>query len=149
MQHCRRRQGPYRKLLVPYDGSPGARAALKAAIDLANQMDAELRCICVQEELSYYGATLGDVEDAKAEQDACLHKLTEEARQCAAYFGVELHARVIRGRAVDAVVAALEDGEFDLLVIGDAGRSDIVGWIMGRTTQQLARLSPCKVLLVK
>jgi nucleotide-binding universal stress UspA family protein len=148
MLPCRRRRGPYRKILVPYDGSPGARAALKAAIDLANQTDAELHCICVREDVSYYGTTIGDVEDAKADQDAHLRALTEEARQCAAYFGVPLHTQILPGRALDVISATAVSNQFDLVVIGGASGSSVAGWLMGRTAQQLARRLPCKVLLV-
>jgi nucleotide-binding universal stress UspA family protein len=139
----------YRKILVAYDGSPGARRALQSAVQLADQSDAELHCICVEEKLPYYAATIGEVEEAKAERDAYFEKLVQEARQMAWDHGVELHSRVIPGHEVETIITAAREGKFDLLVVGFVGHSNVFGRVMGGTTQNLSRLSPCSVLIVK
>jgi nucleotide-binding universal stress UspA family protein len=149
MENRGRRRGLYRKILVAYDGSPGARRALKAAIELADQSDAELHCISVEEKLPYYAATLGEVEEAKAERDAYFEKLIQEARQMAWDHGIELHSRVVPGHEVETIVTAAREGQFDLLVVGFVGHSNVFGRVMGSTTQNLSRLSPCSVLIVK
>jgi len=139
----------FHRILVAYDGSPGARKALTAAIRLAQHPDAELHCICVEENLPHYAATLGEVEEAKAEKDAYFEDLVREARQTAWDQGVELHARVVPGHEVEAVITAAREGHFELLVVGFAGHSNIFGRVMGSTTQNISRLSPCSVLIVK
>ena len=144
-----RRHGCYRKILVAYDGSPGARRALKAAIELADQSDAELHCISVEEKLPHYAATLGEVEEAKAERDAYFEKLIREARQMAWDQGIELHAKVVPGHEVETIIVEAREGEYDLLVVGFVGHSNVFGRVMGSTTQNLSRLSPCSVLIVK
>jgi len=149
MENRGRRHGVYRKILVAYDGSPGARRALMAAIELADQSDAELHCISVEEKLPYYAATLGEVEEAKAERDAYFEKLVQEARRMAWDHGIELHSKVVPGHEVETVIVAVRDGNFDLLVIGFVGHSNVFGRVMGSTTQNLSRLSPCSVLIVK
>jgi len=149
MENRGRRHGVYRKILVAYDGSPGARRALMAAIELADQSDAELHCISVEEKLPYYAATLGEVEEAKAERDAYFEKLVQEARRMAWDHGIELHSKVVPGHEVETVIMAARDGNFDLLVIGFVGHSNVFGRVMGSTTQNLSRLSPCSVLIVK
>ena len=143
------RQGCYRKILVAYDGSPGARRALKAAIALADQSDAELHSISVEEKLPHYAATLGEVEEAKAERDAYFETLVREARQMAWDHGIELHAKVVPGHEVEAVIVEARQGGYDLLVVGFVGHSNVFGRVMGSTTQNLSRLSPCSVLVVK
>lgn len=149
MESRGRRQGLYRKILVAYDGSPGARKALKAAIELADQSDAELHCICVEEKLPYYAATLGEVEEAKAERDTYFETLIREARQMAWDHGIELHSKVVPGHEVETIITAAREGKFDLLVVGFVGHSNVFGRVMGGTTQNLSRLSPCSVLIVK
>ena len=149
MENRGRRHGVYRKILVAYDGSPGARRALMAGIELADQSDAELHCISVEEKLPYYAATLGEVEEAKAERDAYFEKLVQEARRMAWDHGIELHSKVVPGHEVETVIMAARDGNFDLLVIGFVGHSNVFGRVMGSTTQNLSRLSPCSVLIVK
>jgi nucleotide-binding universal stress UspA family protein len=46
-------------------------------------------------------------------------------------------------------VTFAKDHGFDLLVIGFMGHSKIFGRIWGSTSQNLAKLSPCTVLVVK
>ena len=149
MENRGRRRGLFKKILVAYDGSPGSQRALKAAIELADQSDAELHCISVEEKLPYYAATLGEVEEAKAERDAYFEKLIQEARQMAWDHGVELHSKVVPGHEVETIITAAKDGNFDLLVVGFVGHSNVFGRVMGSTTQNLSRLSPCSVLIVK
>ena len=150
MKDGREHEAVFHKILLAYDGSPGSRKALAAAVRLADHVDAELHCICVEEKLPRYAATLGEVEEAKAEKDAYFHTLLEEARQMAwDLAGVELHCRVVAGNEVEAVVAAVREGGFELLVVGFAGHTNIFGRVIGSVTQNLSRLSPCSVLIVK
>ena len=149
MENRGRRHGVFRKILVAYDGSPGARRALNAAIELADQSDAEVHCISVEEKLPYYAATLGEVEEAKAERDAYFEKLIQEARQMAWDHEVELHSKVVPGHEVETIITEARDGKYDLLVVGFVGHSNVFGRVMGSTTQNLSRLSPCTVLIVK
>jgi nucleotide-binding universal stress UspA family protein len=149
MENRGRRHGLYQKILVAYDGSPGSRRALQAAVQLADQSDAELHCISVEEKLPYYAATLGEVEEAKAERDAYFDKLVQEARQMAWDHGIELHSKVVPGHEVETIITAARDGKFDLLVVGFVGHSNVFGRVMGSTTQNISRLSPCSVLIVK
>ena len=122
---------------------------MKAAIELADQSDAEVHCISVEEKLPYYAATLGEVEEAKAERDAYFEKLIQEARQMAWDHEVELHSKVVPGHEVETIITEARDGKYDLLVVGFVGHSNVFGRVMGSTTQNLSRLSPCTVLIVK
>lgn len=149
MENRGRRRGLYQKILVAYDGSPGSQCALKAAIKLADQSDAELHCISVEEKLPYYAATLGEVKEAKAERDAYFEKLIQEARKMAWDYGIELHSKVVPGHEVETIITVAREGKFDLLVVGFVGHSNVFGRVMGSTTQNLSRLSPCSVLIVK
>jgi nucleotide-binding universal stress UspA family protein len=50
---------------------------------------------------------------------------------------------------VETIITAAREGEFDLLVVGFVGHSNVFGRVMGGTTQNLSRLSPCSILIVK
>jgi len=139
----------FRKILVAYDGSEGSRRALRAAIELAKCHDAEVQTISVMEHLPHYAATVGEVKEAQAEFEAFFRDLTKQARDQAALQGVELETLVKPGHEVETIVTYARDGGFDLLVIGFAGHSNIWGRIMGSTTQNISRLSPCSVMIVK
>jgi nucleotide-binding universal stress UspA family protein len=139
----------FRKILVAYDGSEGSRQALRAGIELARSLGAELHTISVMEHLPHYAATVGEVKEAQEEFEAFFHNLTKQARDLAALQGVELDTLVKPGHEVETIVTHAKEGGFDLLVIGYAGHSNILGRIMGSTSQNLSRLAPCSVMIVK
>lgn len=139
----------YRRILVAYDGSEGARAALKQGIALAKALTAELATILVEEHLPHYAASISEVKAAKEEIDAHFRSLEKEARDLAALSGVELETIVRQGHEVETIVNIAKDGQYDLLVVGYHGHSQIYGRIMGSTAQSIVRLAPCSVLLAK
>ncbi|HEV8306110.1 MAG TPA: universal stress protein [Methylomirabilota bacterium] len=139
----------FRKILVAYDGSEGSRRALRTGIEIARRFDAELYTLSVMEHLPHYAATVGEVKEAQAEFEEFFRNLTKQARDLAALQGVELETLVKPGHEVETIVTYAKEGGFDLLVVGFVGHSNIWGRIMGSTTQNLSRLAPCSVMIVK
>ena len=139
----------FRKILVAYDGSDGAKAALRVGIGLAKSLGAELHSVSVEEHLPHYAATIGEVQDAKERVDEYFRVLTKEARDQAALAGVELQTMIRQGHEVESIVNYAEEGGFDLLLAGYHGHSRIFERVMGSTAQSIIRLSPCSVLLAK
>ena len=139
----------FRKILVGYDGSEGAKKALRAAVDVAKHYGAELHSISVEEDLPHYAATVGEVQEAKAEKNGYFARMNEEARATAAKEGVALHTKVIAGHEVETIVEYAKGHHFDLVVIGFMGHSKIYNRVWGSTSQNISRLVPCTVLIVK
>jgi len=139
----------YRRILVAYDGSEGARAALKQGIALAKALNAELSCVLVEEHLPHYAASISEVKAAKEEIDAHFRTMAKQARDLAALGGIDMETIVRQGHEVETIVTIAKDGQFELLVIGYHGHSAIFGRIMGSTAQSIVRLAPCSVLLAK
>jgi CBS-domain-containing membrane protein/nucleotide-binding universal stress UspA family protein len=139
----------FKRLLVAYDGSRGAEAALLMGIDLAKATGAELATVSVEEHLPRYAATIGEVEEARAAIDAHFHALTKHARDLALVEGLEIDALVRQGHEVDTILAVVREGKFDLLVIGDQGHRRILKRLVGSTAHSLARLAPCSILLMR
>ena len=139
----------FRKILVAYDGSEGSKKALRTGIELAKRLEVDLSSISVQEGLPYFAATVGEVEEVKNDVEAFFKKITKEAWDEAALHGVNLHTTVLPGHEVETVINFAKEGRFDLLIVGFVGHSNVFGRIMGGTTQNLSRLSPCTVMIVK
>lgn len=139
----------YHKVLVANDGSDPARKAVEAAADLAAHYQAELWSISVEEDLPKYAGTIGEVEEVKAQRNGYFAQVNEEAKAIAAAHGVEMKCEVRAGHEVETILTFAAEGNFDLLVIGFMGHSALFGRVWGSTSQNLARLSPCSVLLVK
>lgn len=139
----------FKKILIANDGSEGAKHALKVAIDLAKKYNAELHSISVEEGVPHYAATIGEVEEFRKEANEFFKKINDEAIEEAKKEGVELHTKVQAGHEVETIVHYAKEGNFDLLVIGFMGHSKIFGRVWGSTSQNITKLSPCTVIVVK
>ena len=139
----------FKKILIANDGSEGARKALKVAIDMAKKYCAELHSISVEEGVPHYAATIGEVEEYRKEANDFFLNINEEATEEAKKGGVELHTKVQAGHDVETIVNHAKEGNFDLLVIGFMGHSKIFGRVWGSTSQNITKLSPCTVIVVK
>ena len=87
----------FKKIVVAYDESPEAKRALTAAIDLANQLRAELRLITVREPLPAYAAYVeaafpGSERIFGDERHTFYEDLQKEAKAQALAHGLSLRA---------------------------------------------------------
>jgi nucleotide-binding universal stress UspA family protein len=139
----------FKKILVGYDGSEGAKKALRTAVDTAKHYGAELHSISVEEDLPHYAATVGEVQEAKTEKNGYFARLNEEARDIAAKEGITLRTKVMAGHEVETIVDYAKEHHFDLVVIGFMGHSKIYDRVWGSTSQNITRLVPCTVMVVK
>jgi nucleotide-binding universal stress UspA family protein len=139
----------FEKILVANDGSEGAKKALKTAIHLAKRYNAELHSISVEEGVPHYAATIGEVDEYRKEANEYFRNINDESIAEAIKEGIELHTKVQAGHEVETIVQYAKDGKFDLLVIGFMGHSKIFGRVWGSTSQNITKLSPCTVIVVK
>jgi nucleotide-binding universal stress UspA family protein len=138
----------YKRILVANDGSPGAVKALAAAIEIAQQTGAELHMITV-EELPRFPASIDEIDEEKTEANHRLAPMAATARADAAAAGIEIEVHLVPGHVVEAIVGLIRGRDIDLLAVGFMGHSALYERIIGGTTDQLVRLAPCAVLVVK
>jgi len=138
----------FRKILAANDGSPGAGAALSAAIDLAVKYGAELHMISV-EEIPHLPATIDEIEGEREEATHRLTSVIERSQRQAALQGVSLEPHLFPGHPVVAIVEFVRAHGFDLLVVGFMGHSALYNRLIGSTTDRLVDHAPCAVLIVK
>lgn len=138
----------YRKILHGLDGSESSFRALEEAIDLAGKTGAELHTISV-EEVPRYAGTVGEVIEEKEAANGRYADAIGKVRDLASGKGVEIRSHVVVGHEVKSIVEFIKKYHFDLLVIGFMGHSAIYERVMGGTCQNLVRLAPCAVLVVK
>ena len=139
----------YDKILVAVDGSAGADKALAAAVTLAESFGAELYSIAVEGHLPAYAATLGEVDEAKAEKDAYFEEIDRAARAYAAARGVELRTVKVVGDPAERIIRHAEQGGFALLVLGHKGHSRARRFLLGSTSDKVVDHAPCSTLIVK
>lgn len=137
------------RILVAHDGSDGAQKAFDWAIELASRLNTKLHMVSVEEHLPRYAESLSELEEEKEEEDSYFGQLAEQAKRRAALHNVELECKVVVGHGVKAIVDFVREGEFDLLIVGFTGHSRVYEHLWGGTSQNLTRLAPCSVVVVK
>jgi nucleotide-binding universal stress UspA family protein len=139
----------FRKILVAHDGSEGAQKAFDTAVELAVELRATLHMISVEEDLPRHAQTMDEVQEEKEVEDSYFKELAAQSRRRAAIRGINLESGIVPGHEVKAIVEFTRKGGFDLLVVGFTGHSKLYDHLWGGTSQNLTRLAPCTVLVIK
>jgi nucleotide-binding universal stress UspA family protein len=137
------------RILIAHDGSDGAQKAFEAAVELAARLNLSLHLVSVEEDLPQYAQTMDEVSQEKEQEDSYFGQLARQCTRRAALSGVALESSIVAGHEVKSIVDFARQGGFDLLVIGYTGHSRIYDHLWGGTSQNLARMAPCSVLVVK
>lgn len=127
-------EGPdYHAIVVAYDGSPGAEAALRRGAYIAAASGASLTLVWAV------------ADDAQERADA-----RDELAAAAAALPDELDTDtwVMATPAATAIFAAVRDIGANLLVTGSRGRGPITAAVLGSVSAELARQAQCDVLIV-
>jgi len=118
-------------ILVATDGTGSARRALDQAVDIARAMNSRLTLITVAPPLSHY-VTLAGVssETMQTELDRWAERVLTAA-SAAVPDDVVAHSVQRSGHAGQEILAELERGGYDLLVVGSRGRGRAQEGLLG------------------
>jgi nucleotide-binding universal stress UspA family protein len=121
----------FSKILVAYDGSPTSRSALTQAYELAQAEDADVTVVTVAPSVAPLAAIAPvSVEGLRAELDQWARTRLDEAR-AAAPDGLTVRAVERKGHVGDEIVAEIESGDYDLVVLGSRGHGRLATEILG------------------
>jgi len=140
---------PYRRILVPFDGSQGSWKALRKALVLAGEQGAAITALSIEEHLPRYAATVGEVQEEKEQENAYFAQLHAQAVALAREQGLDIKTETLVGHAAQTIVRYAEEQEFDLIAIGHSGHSGVWGVLLGSTTARVVDQAPCDVLVVR
>ncbi|MBJ7597577.1 universal stress protein [Candidatus Nephthysia bennettiae] len=147
----------FRKILVAFDGSAHAEAALGHAIDLARSEGADLTLLTARH--SYYdlgpGAAVAgegglpavNVEEVDQALNDEAQALLDRAR---GRVPTEVAAETVLaiGPAAQAVLDQVREGRHDLVVMGSRGRAGVRSLILGSVSHNVLHHSHVPVLIV-
>ncbi len=132
-------------IVLGYDESPGARAALATAIDVASRFGEQLVIV-------YGTEPPGSLGEERRTHEAALQQLGGEAvshaLEAAAAAGVDAVSELVSARPVDALLEQADAHDARLIVVGTWGESPMRGAILGSTPHKLLHLSRRPVLCV-
>ena len=139
----------FKKILVAYDGSPGAKRALEVTCAMAKALGAELHAVAVLEHLPKYAASVGEIQEAQAQGQSYLHQVLSGAQEFALGRGVALQVDQVSGHPAQAIVKYADDQGIDLIALGHSGHSGLWGTFLGTTADKTMRHAGCSVLVVR
>lgn len=144
----------FKHILVPFDGSHIAEAALKKAVELANLTGAELYLLTVYRHHSMLEASFSMVRPSDPENlDTVLRghaqEVVDHGRQIALAEGAtKVRAFIKPGQPARTIIAWAKQREVDLIVIGSRGLGSIEGYLLGSVSHKVTALADCPVLVV-
>ncbi|MCU0313110.1 MAG: universal stress protein [Solirubrobacteraceae bacterium] len=135
------------ELILGYDGSAGAHAALIEAVRLARDLGATLGVVFSYEPPAREAGEVADQREAIRELGV---QIVQEAEARLADLGfAEYEALLIDDRPADGLVRVADERDARMIVVGGAGERPIAGALLGATPHNLLHLTDRPVLVVR
>ncbi len=145
----------FKRILIPVDGSETSNKALVAGLQMARETGASVRLVNTLNEMAYlggmdpYGTYSGDVIGMMREGSA---RVLTSAMDVAKSAGVDASQALLDEpglRLGESVAEAARLWNADLVVVGSHGRRGIGRVLLGSGTEQIVRLAPVPVLVIR
>ncbi len=140
------------KILVPFDGSTYSVNAIKYALDLAKSTGAHVHVVYCYEwrlhlsEVPEVPESLIDQIKANRKKEA--EELLQKAEGVLANQGIKYTLETVVGSPGFELTEKAKSKEYDLIVMGSHGHSDIAGLFLGSVTHKVLNKIYCPVLIV-
>jgi universal stress protein A len=145
-----------KKILAPIDFSEHSMNAMRAAMELAKDVGAEVHLVHVIAPHHYFIplplATNAEQSRELAREAAMLEQAEEElARIKKDDFGDSKNVLTFAaiGHPVQKLIDYAKEQAIDLIVMATHGRSSVEHMLLGGTTEKLVRSAPCSVLAIR
>lgn len=140
-------------ILSPVDFSGTSEYALQYAVDLASQLNAEVKVIHVYQ---FPAFTVPESEfvapldsDFEADYPARLQEQVDNLVERYVSSGVKVTGGLAEGVPYSEIVRAAKELSADLIVLGTHGRTGLAHLLLGSVAERVVRLSPIPVLTVR
>jgi nucleotide-binding universal stress UspA family protein len=139
---------PFKKILIPTDGSDNTKEAIHKGLEMAKMLDAEVTALYVVDQTSFINfpmdSTIVSVYSLleKEGKDAVDYIQEEGAK-----LGVKVTTKVEEGAPSRKIIDASKS--HDLIVMGTLGRTGISKLLLGSVAERVVRFADCPVLVVR
>jgi nucleotide-binding universal stress UspA family protein len=135
-------------ILLATDGSPASKGASDEAIDLAVRLGGRLLVVSVLGTSSRPSEASADAVGPVDSRDSLTTK-AQSIVQKAKAAGVDATFLVWDGDAGEAIVAAADSENADVIVVGSHGRSGVSRFLIGSVSDYVVRHAHCPVMVVR
>lgn len=139
----------YKKILVGYDSSQGAKEAVVQAVKLAEYTGSEITALWVKGSLPHFPETIDEIESEKASAVSFYKKLLNEINEFSKRYDAEIIIDTKSGNPAKVIIDYAKKNDFDLIVIGHTGHSKIWGGFLGHIADKVSENAHCSVLIVR
>ncbi len=147
-----------KKILVPIDGSKASRKAAEQAISIAKQFGSVVKLVTVvnlpsEEKYAFFGVNVQNAFYANR-KEMLKELINQESKMLSSiirtldYADVKLDKLVLEGVAYEQILKLSKEENFDLIVMGRRGFSNIERFFIGSVTQRVISDAHCPVLVV-
>ena len=139
-----------KKILVATDASEYSRRALKTALVLARNFNAEVELLFVMVDPVIYSfgeaeSYVASPEQVEREGEFVLKSMLEGTD----INDIALKTKKIHGNPGKAILQEIEKENIDLVVMGSHGYGAVIGSVLGSVSQKVLHGARCSVLIVK
>jgi len=138
----------FKKVLLAYDGSDGAKLALERVAEFAKVTKTELHMLAVGR-IPEYAETMSEVEEAREQAKNFYSKIMEDAVESLRQRGLEAKVHIDFGKPGDVILRIAEDLIVDLIVLGTKPHSALRRRFLGATVDKVVDHALCSVLVVR
>jgi nucleotide-binding universal stress UspA family protein len=139
----------YRKILTGFDGSSGAKMALKEAAGLGKIIGAKVTALWVQSTLPHYPETVGEIDEEKHAANVFFGRLKREVETISKEIEYPIICSHRAGHPSSTLLEFSEAEKFDLIVLGHSGHSPFRARVLGHTADRISEHAHCNVLIVR
>jgi nucleotide-binding universal stress UspA family protein len=138
----------FKKILLAYDGSEGAKLALEKVAEMAKAAAADLQLLAVGR-IPEYAETVSEVEEAKEQAKGFYAKIMDEAAASLKRQGLSADVRIDFGKPGDVILRVAEELSADLVVLGTNPHSALRRRVLGATVDKVVDHAHCSVLVIR
>jgi len=138
------------KILLPFDGSIHSVNAATYALDLAKLSEAHVTIINCYDEGQWVVSGISDslIKGIKSNRRKIAEKILKKAEGIFTGQGVDFELETIAGLPGDVLTNQAKTKDYDLIIMGSHGHSDIAGLFLGSVTHKVLNTIYCPVLIV-
>jgi len=147
------------KVLLPTDGSETAHKAVAFAARLLGGTSCRVTMLAVIEEPVYSsfwsdGLVAPEVimpppPEMQEELSRRAEAMMQESAKTLEEVGLEVERKVRMGHSAAEILLELEEGGYDMVIMGSHGRGKLGGFLMGSVSDRVANHADCPVLIVR